>query len=63
MDVKLTKAQRNFLEGIKPHVDYRTIGRFMATAKRLESAGYVRISNGYFAHITPLGLEALLESK
>jgi hypothetical protein len=55
----LTAAQREFLEGIKPHVDYRTIGKLMATAKRLEAAGYVVISSGYFAHITPAGRAAL----
>ena len=63
MSEKMTKAQVEFLKGIKPHVDYRVIGKFMATAKRLESAGYVKISNGYFAHITPLGIEALSESE
>lgn len=61
---KLTQAQRNFLTRIKPHVDYRTVGKFAATAKRLESQGFVEIfDNGYFARITAAGRAALTEGK
>lgn len=58
--MKLTKAQRKFLEGIKPHVDYRVVGKFSATAKRLEQRGYVNLTNGgHFAYITEAGRKAL----
>lgn len=55
----LTEAQRGFLAGIKPHVDYRLIGKQMATARRLERAGLVTVVSGYFAYITPAGRAAL----
>ena len=58
--MKLTPTQHQFLKRIaNSHVDYTTIGRQMAMARRLEKAGLVKIVHDYFAYITDAGRAAV----
>ena len=52
---KLTKAQENFILGVKDHVTYRVIGRHMSAAKALQELDFITIQDGYFAYLTESG--------